>query len=54
MLGFDPSSLAGKTPPAAAETLTRDGGGLEVVVLVGPPAGGKSTLCKDRLAGYAR
>eukprot|EP00752_Nemacystus_decipiens_P002205 g2097.t1 len=53
VLGFDPSSLVGKTP-AAVETLTRDGGGLEVVVLVGPPAGGKSTLCKDRLPGYAR
>eukprot|EP00904_Undaria_pinnatifida_P003137 jgi/Undpi1/12824/HiC_scaffold_7.g02491.m1 len=30
------------------------GGGLELVVLVGPPAGGKSKLCEDRLGGYVR
>lgn len=58
MLGFDPSTLLGKASGGSAGSLSRregdGGGGLEVVVLVGPPAGGKSTLCKDRLPDHAR
>ncbi|CAN0423965.1 unnamed protein product, partial [Pylaiella littoralis] len=53
VLGFDPYTLVGDTPKAS-EALSRDGSGLEVVVLVGPPGGGKSTLCTDRLPRHAR
>ncbi|CAM9646743.1 unnamed protein product [Scytosiphon promiscuus] len=54
VMGFDPTTLLKNASSGGMESLARDGGGLEVVVLVGPPGGGKSTLCMDRLPEHAR
>ncbi|CAM9401545.1 unnamed protein product [Ascophyllum nodosum] len=61
LLGFDPSTLRGggerSTPPsknASSLSELENSSGPEMVVLVGPPAAGKSRLCSDRLPGHFR
>ncbi|CAM9862445.1 unnamed protein product, partial [Sphacelaria rigidula] len=65
-LGFNPVVFAKNDPAEQLENLSLPNGGvggggaaggvgaLELVVLVGPPASGKSTLCKTRLPSHVR